>query len=377
LFALRVGSTQNAVMHQISLQLVICVVISLCVLQALAAEPARRVEEKPFGTMPDGRAVKLFTLRNATGMSVSFMEYGGIITEIQAADRDGKFANVLLGAKSLDEVLHGFAGSAALIGRFGNRIANARFTLDGKEYKLAANNGKNHLHGGPTGFANRLWTGKALPPKSNESAVELTYLSKDGEEGYPGNLHVKVTYTLNDRNEFRIDYEASTDKATPVNLTNHAYFNLAGGGDILDHVLWINADRYTPTDEGLIPTGEIAPVKGTPLDFTQPTRVGERFNQLPPKLNGYDHNFAINGAGGEHNMVLTARVTEPKSGRIMEVKTDQPGVQLYTGNHVNHRGLCLETQHFPDSVNQTKFETPIVRPGKTFKTNTVFAFSAK
>jgi aldose 1-epimerase len=357
------------------LQVAICIVLSLCIVQALAVAPAQRVEEKAWGSTPDGKPVKLFTLRNAKGMTVSVMEYGGVITEIQAPDRNGKTVNVLLGAKSFDEYSKGFAGSAALIGRFANRIADARFKLDGKEYKLAANNGKNHLHGGPKGFASQVWTGKALPAKNDEAAVELTYFSKDGEEGYPGNLNVKVTYALNDNNEFSITYEASTDNATPVNLTNHAYFNLGGEGDCLDHVLWLAADNYTPVDDGLIPTGEVKSVKGTPLDFTKPTRVGERFNELPPKLNGYDHNFAIDGGGG--SMVLCARVTEPKSGRVMEVKTDQPGVQLYTGNHLKHRGLCLETQHFPDSVNKPQFASPIVRPGKAFKTVTVFAFSAK
>jgi len=374
-FAFDPYSQQNALMLQLKYQLLVCFFLSFCFLQTLAAAPSLRVDEKPFGATGDGQAVKLFTLHNSRGMSVSVMEYGGIITEIRAPDRNGQFTNVLLGAKSLDEYLHGFAGSAAVIGRFANRIANARFTLDGKEYKLAANNGKNHLHGGIKGFASVVWAGKALPVKNNEAAVELTYFCKDGEEGYPGNLNVKVTYSLNDNNEFRIEYEASTDKATPVNLTNHAYFNLAGGGDILDHILWLNADQYTPTDEGLIPTGESASVQGTPLDFAKPTRVGERFNQLPPKLNGYDHNFVIKGGG--KSMVLTARLTDPKSGRVMEVKTDQPGVQLYTGNHVNHRGLCLETQHFPDAVNQPKFASAILRPGQKFKTSTIFTFSAK
>ncbi len=362
-------------MLQLNFQLAVGILFSLCVLQALAATPGERVEERVFGKMPDGREIKLFTLHNARGMSASVMELGGIIIEIQATDRNGKTASVLLGAKSLDEYLHGFAGSAALIGRFGNRIANARFTLDGREYQLAANNGKNHLHGGIKGFASQIWTGKTVAAKGNQSAVELTYLSKDGEEGYPGNLTVKVTYTLNDNNEFSIHYEATTDKATPVNLTNHAYFNLAGNGEVLDQVLWLNADKYTPVDEGLIPTGEIVTVHGTPLDFTQPTPLGERFNQLPPKLNGYDHNYVINGGG--HSMTLTARLSDPKTGRVMKVTTDQPGVQLYTGNHVNHRGVCLETQHYPDSVNQTQFPSPIVRPGKPFATTTIFAFSAK
>jgi aldose 1-epimerase len=355
------------------LQLIVCLILSVCLLQTVGAAPG--VQEKPFGATSEGQPVKLFTLRNSKGMTVSVMEYGATMTEILAPDRNGQVTNVLLGARSFDEYKNGFGGSASVIGRFANRIANARFTVDGREYKLAANNGKNHIHGGNKGFASVVWHGEALPAARGESAVQFTYLSKDGEEGYPGNLTVKVIYTLNDRNELRLDYEATTDKATPVNLTNHAYFNLAGGGKSLDHVLWIAADQYTPTDDGLIPTGEVAPVNGTPLDFTKPTRVGERIDQLKPKLNGYDHNFVIKNGG--NSVVLAARVTEPSSGRVMEVKTDQPGIQLYTANHLGHRALCLETQHFPDSVNQPKFASPIVRPGQPFKTTTVFAFSAK
>lgn len=334
-----------------------------------------RIEETSFGKMPDGKSVKAFTLRNANGATAQVIEHGAIITKLQFPDRKGAFTNVVLGAKSLNEYLNGFHGSAAVIGRFANRIAGARFTIDGVEYKLAANNGPNHIHGGRKGFASVLWEGKALPAKAGESSVQLRYLSKDGEEGYPGNLEVKVTYTLTDKNEFRVDYEASTDKATPVNLTNHAYFNLAGDGTALDHELWLAASHYTPADEGLIPTGEIAPVKGTPLDFTRMTRVGERIAQLRPKLNGYDHNFVIDNGG--KSLTETARLKDPKSGRIMTVHTTEPGVQLYTGNHLNHRGLCLETQHFPDSVNQPKFPSPIVRPGHPFKSTTVFAFSAE
>jgi aldose 1-epimerase len=356
------------------LQIIVCLIVSLCILQSVGADLAPGIEERPFGTTESGQPVKIFTLRNAKGMSVSIMEYGAVITEIQAPDRNGHFANVLLGAKTFDEYKK-FGGSAAVIGRFANRIANARFTIDGKDYKLAANNGKNHIHGGNKGFASVVWAGKALPALEHESAVEFSYFSKDGEEGYPGNLNVKVTYTLTDNNELRLDYEASTDQATPVNLTNHAYFNLAGDGNVMDHVLWLAADHYTPTDDGLIPTGEIASVQGTPLDFTKPTRVGERIDQLKPKLNGYDHNFVINDGG--KSLVLTARVSEPKTGRVMEVRTDQPGVQLYTGNHLGHRGLCLETQHFPDAINQPRFASPIVRPGKPFKTTTIFTFSAK
>lgn len=340
-----------------------------------SAQPMKRIEEKDFGAMPDGTPVKQFTLRNSKGMVAKVITYGGIVTELQAADRNGAMTNVLLGADSFDKYLRGFGGSAAVIGRFANRIAKARFTIDGKEYTLAANNGPNHLHGGRKGFAQVIWQGKALPATEHEAAVQLTYASKDGEEGYPGNLTVNVTYTLTDNNELRIDYQATTDKATPVNLTNHAYFNLAGSGDVLGHELWLNADRYTPADDQLIPIGEIASVKGTPLDFTTPTLVGARIDQLKPKLNGYDHNFVINGGG--NSLTLTARARDPKSGRTMEVKTTEPGVQLYTGNHLKHAGLCLETQHYPDSVNKPNFPSPILRPGQTFKSTTVFAFWAK
>jgi aldose 1-epimerase len=338
------------------------------------AEPLKRIEEQHFGSLPDGTPVKRFALHNARGVVAKVISYGAIITELRVADRRDSLTNVVLGANTLEEYLKG-ANAAAVIGRVANRIARARFTLDGVEYKLAANNGPNHIHGGRVGFASVPWQGKALPVGAREAAVQFTYLSKDGEEGYPGNLNVTVTYTLTDDNELRIDYQATTDKATPVNLTNHAYFNLAGHGDVLDHELWLAADRYTPVDEQLIPTGEIASVKGTPLDFTTPGRIGARIEQLKPKPGGYDHNFVINNGG--KSLVLTARVAEPKSGRVMEVRTTEPGVQFYTGNHLNHGGLCLETQHYPDSVHQPSFPSTILRPGQTFKSTTVFAFSTK
>ncbi|MCI0536582.1 MAG: galactose mutarotase [Verrucomicrobiales bacterium] len=338
-------------------------------------EALPRVEQKEFGKMPDGQSIKLFTLRNAKGMSAKVMSYGAIIAELQVPDRNGTITNVVLGANNFDQYLKGYPGSAAVIGRVANRIAKARFTLDGKAYQLAANNGANHIHGGRKGFAQVVWEGKPGQIGEHEASVQFTYLSKDGEENYPGNLRVKVTYTLTDENEFRIDYEATTDKATPINLTNHAYFNLAGAGDCLDHELWLAADNYTPANDELIPTGEIASVKGTPLDFTTPTRIGARIDQLKPKLNGYDHNFVINGGG--NSLVLAARTSDPKSGRVMEVRTTEPGVQLYTGNHLKHGGLCLETQHYPDSVNQPKFPSTILRPGQTFKSTTAFAFSAR
>jgi aldose 1-epimerase len=356
-------------------KLIALVFVAILMTASCGAATLSRVEETVMGQMPDGRQVKSFTLRNGNGMVVNVMEYGAIIMEIQALDRKGASTNVLLGAKTLDEYLKGFGGSAAVIGRFANRISKARFVIDGMEYKLAANSGKNHIHGGQKGFASVIWEGKALLSKQNEAAVQFTYKSKDGEEGYPGNLTAVVTYTLTDKNELRVDYEATTDKATPVNLTNHAYFNLSGGGDVLDHDLMLKAKYYTPADDELIPTGKIETVEGTPLDFTKATRVGERIQKLRPKLNGYDHNFVIDNGGT--SLVEFGRVKDPKSGRVMTLRTTEPGVQLYTGNHLQHRGLCLETQHFPDSPNRPEFPSSILRPGQKFKSTTVFAFSAE
>jgi len=339
------------------------------------AASLKRIEESEFGKTADGTVVKLFTLRNAKGSSAKIMTYGASIIDLQMPGRNGTMTNVVLGTNSLERYLKGFPASASVIGRVGNRIAKATFMLDGTEYKLAANSGPNHIHGGRVGFAKVVWQGKALPSGRRDAAVQLSYFSKDGEEGYPGNLTAKVTYTLTDDNELRIDYEAVSDKATPVNLTNHAYFNLAGFGDVLDHELWLDADRYTLADDQLIPTGEIAPVKGTPLDFTTATRVGARIDQFKPKLNGYDHNYVLNRQG--RKQASAARVTDPKSGRMMEIRTTEPGVQLYTGNHLNHGGLALETQHYPDSVNHPDFPSTILRPGKVFKSTTSFTFSAK
>ena len=337
-------------------------------------EPLKRVEEKEFGKTADGAAVKLFTLRNSKGMSVKVMTLGATITEILASDGHGVVTNVVLGSDKFEDYRKGYPSAASVIGRVANRISKARFTLDGIEYKLASNSGANHIHGGLKGFSQMNWEAKPLPSGNHESSVRFSYFSKDGEEGYPGNLNVQVTYTLTDKNELRLDYEATTDKATPVNLTNHAYFNLAGSGDCLDHELWVASDRYTLADNDLIPTGESAPVSGTPLDFTTPTRIGARIEKLKPQLNGYDHNFVLKNEG---KLALAARARDPKSGRIMEVHTTQPGVQLYTGNHVQHRGLCLETQHYPDSVHQPSFPSTILRPGEKFKQTTTFTFSAK
>ena len=309
-------------------------------LSSAGAASLTRLEERGFGNMPDGTPISLFTLRNARRMMVKVMTYGAIITEVRVPDRTGAMTNVVLGTDSLDLYLNGSPGRAAVIGRVANRIANARFTLDGVEYKLAANAGDHQLHGGRKGFDKMVWQATAIPSGEHAAAIRLTCLSKDGEEGYPGNLTAAITYTLTDDNELRLDYEATTDKPTPVNLCNHAYFNLAGAGDVLGHELWLAADHYTPTDAQMIPTGEIAPVKGTPLDFTMTALIGSRADQLRPRAGVYDQNFVINGGG--KSLVLAARVRDPQSGRVMELRTTQPGLQLYTGNR---HGICLETQH--------------------------------
>jgi aldose 1-epimerase len=363
------------------------IILALIVI-AIAWNPARgaslqRLEEREFGKMPNGTAVKLFTLRNANGMSAKIMTYGAILAELQVLDPHGVATNVVLSVDTLEQYLKGFRAPAAIMGRVANRIAGARFTLDGVEYKLATNDGPNHIHGV---FDKRVWQAEALPPGEGRAAVQLTYLSKDGEEGYPGNATVKLTYTLTDANELRLDYEASTDRPTPINLTSHAYFNLAGGGDVLNHVLWLAATHYTPADDALILTGQIAPVAGTALDFTKPTRIGARIAQFYPKPGGYDHNFVLDADSGQpataspgkgDRLMLAARVSEPVSGRVMEVRTTQPDVQLYTGNHLKHAALCLETQHYPDSVNHPAFPSVILRPGQTFTSTTIFAFSVK
>jgi aldose 1-epimerase len=343
------------------------------------------IEKIDWGKLPDGTPVELHVLRNAKGMVAKISTYGGIITELLAPDRNGKFSNVVLGFDNLDDYAKGHPFFGAITGRVANRIAKGRFTLDGKEYTLAVNNGPNHLHGGLKGFDKKVWKAEQKT-LTNGVALRLTYTSPDGEEGYPGNLKVAVTYTLTDANELQIDYEATTDKATPVNLTNHSYFNLGGGGSVLSHVVQLNADHYTPADAGLVPTGEIAPVKGTGLDFTKPLPIGARITEFYAFAKGFDHNFVING-GGE-KLTLAARVKEFQSGRQMEVWTTEPGVQLYTGNHLDgkrqghggqtygpHTGFCLETQHYPDSINQPKFPSVVLRPGKTFKSTTVHKFS--
>ena len=333
----------------------------------------QRVEQAGFGKTRDGAEVKLVTLRNEKGMSAEIISYGAIIKELRAPDRDGNFANVLLTTDSVEKYQR-FNGSAAIIGRVINRIDGAQFELDGTTYQLPANDGKNTIHGGRKGFAQSVWTVAETTVKDHESSVKLTYLSKDGEEGFPGNLTTAVTYTLTDNNELRIDYEAATDKPTIANLTNHAYWNLAGGGSCLDHILWIPSAHYTPARADSIPTGEILPLKGTLMDFNEPTRIGDRIEQLKPRMAGYDHNYILAEGRG---LKLAARLTEPKSGRGMEVRTTQPAIQLYTGNHLGHTAVCLETQHYPDAIHHQNFPSVVIRPGEPLRETTLFTFQVE
>lgn len=351
-------------------------------------QAAMELEQNVFGKTPDGAEVRLFTLSNGRGMTAKVTEYGAILTELWVPDAKGNITNVVLGFDNLEQYLAGHPFFGATTGRFANRIAKGRFTLDGKEYSLATNNAPNHLHGGLKGFDKRLWKARPLRHTGSSVAVEFAYISPDGEEGYPGTLTTKVTYTLSANNELRIDYEATTDKATVVNLTNHSYFNLGGGGSILDHLLMINADRYTVPDATLIPTGEIAPVQNTALDFRQARPIGRDIAAVMAGTKGYDHNFVLNNGGGK--LAFCARATDPKSGRVLEVWTTEPGVQLYTGNNLDgklkgpggvsyarHSGFCLETQHFPDSPNKPTFPSCILRPGETLKSTTGLRFAAK
>ena len=350
------------------------------------------IKKEPFGKTKDGQAVDLYTFSNASGMEVRAMTYGGIILSIKVPDRNGKFDDVTLGFDSLEPYLANSTYFGALIGRYGNRIGKARFKLDGKEYKLAVNNGPNALHGGLTGFDKVIWQAESFD-KPEGVGVVFRYTSPDGEEGYPGTLQVLVTYTLTDKNELALDYHATTEKATPVNLTNHAYFNLAGPGvrDILDHQMMINADNTTPVDSTLLPMGEIKSVEGTPFDFRKPTAIGARIDANDQQIKygpGYDHNFVLNRKG--EGLSLAARVVEPTTGRVMEVSTTEPAVQFYTGNfldgtltgkggHVYKRryAFCLETQHFPDSPNKPSFPSTILKPGETYTSKTVYAFSVE
>ena len=355
---------------------------------ALAGPQGQRsIEKMDFSKTPEGTPIEMYVLSNGK-MTAKVITYGAIVTEIDVPDRNGKLADVVLGFENLEGYLGGHPYFGAATGRVANRIAKARFTLEGKEYKLAANNGPNTLHGGIKGFDKVVWKATDVSGSAGP-AVKMSYLSPDGEEGFPGNLSVTVTYTVTPDNALRIDYAATTDKPTPVNITNHSYFNLAGpaAGSVLGHELMLAADLYTPVDHTLIPTGEITSVQGTPLDFTRPATLGSRIAELKGEPGGYDHNYVLRSGGKE--LALAARVTEPVSGRILEMFTTEPAVQLYTANFLDgtlkgkhevvykkQQAFCLEAQHYPDSPNQPKFPSTILRPGSTYTQTTVYKFSA-
>jgi len=352
-----------------------------------------RVARAPFGQLSDGRPVELFTLTNAHGIEVRAMTYGATITSIRTADRSGTRADIVLGFDSLSGYLAGSPYFGAVVGRYANRIAGGRFTLDGATYQLARNNGPNSLHGGVRGYDKVLWRAEPFR-KTLAAGVVFRYVSPDSEEGFPGTVSLEVSYTLTDDNELIIDYSASTDKATPLNLSQHTYWNLHGEaqGDILDHVLTLDASAFTPVDSTLIPTGQIAAVGGTPFDFRQGIVIGARINDPHVQLRfgrGYDHNWVIDRAGGAP-LAHAARLEDPMTGRVLEIQTTEPGIQFYSGNFLDgtirgkngqvygHRtGLCLETQHFPDSPNHANFPTTILRPGARYESRTVVAFSVK
>lgn len=354
---------------------------------ALNDQDRMDIKKEAFGKTNEGEETSLYTLTNAQGMQVQITDYGATITSVLAPDRNGVMGDVVLGFDSLSgyqspEYLKSGPYFGAIVGRYGNRIANGKFTLGGQEYTLATNNGENHLHGGVKGFDKVMWEAEPLP---GQNALRLTYVSPDGEEGYPGTLTSTVAYTLTDDNEIKIDYSATTDKGTPANLTNHSYFNLAAGqaNDALDHVVMLNADKYTVVDESLIPTGELRDVKGTVMDFTTPQAIGARVNQV--EGGGYDHNYVLNDA--DDTLKKAATVYEPTSGRVLEVYTTEPGIQFYSGNFLDgtitgngnkaykkHYGFALETQHFPDSPNQPKFPSTILEPGETYESTTIYKF---
>ncbi len=356
------------------------------------ASADQSVSKAAFGKTTEGTPVDLYTLVNANGMKAAITNYGAILVSLETPDRDGKMADVVLGYETVKEYIAETPYFGAIVGRYGNRIAKGKFSLDGRQYTLATNNDENHLHGGVKGFDKVVWQAKAILADKGPGLV-LNYVSPDGEEGYPGDLSVTITYLLTDDNELRIHYEATTDKPTVCNITHHSYFNLAGqgNGDILGHELMIAAERFTPVDKGLIPTGQLRPVKGTPMDFTKPTAIGDRVNAKDEQIEfggGYDHNWVLNSNDG--SMAIAARVYEPTSGRVMEVLTVEPGLQFYCGNFLDgtltgkggkvykHRyGFCLETQHFPDSPNQPKFPSTTLRPGEKYCTTTVYKFTAR
>ncbi len=353
------------------------------------------ISKARYGALADGTAVDQYTLSNHRGMTVKVITYGGIVTEIDTPDRDGKTAGIALGFDNLADYVARSPYFGAIIGRYANRIAKGTFTLDGVTHHLPVNNGANSLHGGIMGFDKRVWAAAIVPPSHGSAGLKLSYTSADGEEGHTGALEVDVTYTLTSKNELRIDYNATTDQATVINLTNHTYFNLAGegSGDVFDHVLWLKAHNYTPVDSTMIPTGVIAPVAGTPFDFTKPTAIGARIHDADPQIviaQGYDHNFVIDRPSGDASLMLIAKVVDPASGRVLEASTTEPGVQVYTGNFLDGTlagpsqrtyrqgdAFTLETQHYPDSPNQPQFPSTVLRPAQAFTSTTVYAFGTQ
>ena len=364
--------------------------VAAVVMAAAGAGAVEPPKAEPFGQTADGQKVAIYTLRNSQGMEARICTYGGTVVSLKTPDRKGNLGDVVLGYDTLDGYLTNSPYFGCLIGRYGNRIGKGTFTLDGKAYTLATNNGPNHLHGGIKGFDKVVW---AATPKATEAgpALELRYTSKDGEEGYPGALSVTAVYTVTEQNELRLDFTATTDKPTVCNLTHHSYFNLAGKGTILGHVVTIVADRFTPVDEGLIPTGELKPVEGTPFDFRRPTAIGARIDQPDQQLvygKGYDHNWVLNKPAGR--LDLQARVTEPTSGRVMDVLSTEPGLQFYTGNFLDgtitgkggwvyafRSAFCMEPQHFPDSPNKPDFPSVTLKPGDTYSNTIVYRFTAQ
>src|ERR1051326_870277 len=361
-----------------------------CAMPTTSAAASGEISHKPFGKTQDGTPVDLYTLRNRHGMEVKITNYGGIVISISVPDRNGHFGDVVLGYDNLEGYLKENPFFGAMVGRYGNRIANAKFTLNGKEYKLPANNGPNCLHGGLKGFDKVVWQAKSLATPEG-AALELSYTSKDGEEGFPGNLSVTAVYTLTDDNGLKLEYTATTDKDTIVNLTQHSYFNLAGKGDVLKHEVMINADKFTPTDKNLIPTGALKPVQGTAVDFRKPTPIGARINQDDEQLKfggGYDQNWVINNPPGK--LGVMARVYEPTSGRVLEVLSTEPGMQFYTGNHLSGKitgkggwvyeprsAFCMEPQHFPDSPNHPEFPSVVLKLGQEYHNTIIYRFSVK
>jgi aldose 1-epimerase len=349
------------------------------------------IKKSSFGKTPEGVQADLYTLTNKNGVEVDITNYGGAVVSLKVPDRNGKLGDVVLGFDSVDGYESNKSYIGAIIGRYGNRIGHAQFSIDGKTYTLAKNNGENTLHGGIKGFNKAVWSAKEIPAKGGQ-ALELTYLSEDGEENFPGNLHVRVVYTLTDSNELKIEYSATTDKQTVVNLTNHSYFNLGGpgSGDVLGHILQIEADKFTPVDASLIPTGELRGVEGTPFDFRKPTAIGARIDSNDEQIKlggGYDHNLVLRRKASDP-ISLAARVVEPTTGRVLEVWTTEPGVQFYTGNfldgtaqgkggisYAKRSAFCLETQHFPDSPNQPKFPSTVLKPGERYNTTTIYKFT--